>query len=167
MNRVATIVGAVAGGAALLGIGVVVGSQVGEQNDPTLVAAAPAEVTGLKNPQESALLDAYVRASSDFERLIQQVNNKPATEVGPALTQQAVIVRAVKREAQTPELVDAADATSQAMLLISAGVTAGEGGITKEGMEAYKAATEKVKVLTARYQEDNGVASPTPSPATS
>ena len=33
-------------------------------------------------------------------------------------------------------------------------------------MEAYKAATEKVKVLTARYQEDNGVASPTPAAST-
>lgn len=165
MNRVATIVGAVAGGAALLGIGVVVGSNVGDQNETAVVASAPAEVQGLKNPQESALLDTFVRASGDFENLIQQVNKKPAAQVGPALTQQAVIVRAVKREAQTPELRDAADATSQAMLLISAGVTASEGGITKEGMDAYKAATDKVKALTARYQQDNGVASPSPSPS--
>ncbi|MFN8125430.1 MAG: hypothetical protein U0R64_02825 [Candidatus Nanopelagicales bacterium] len=167
MNRVATTVGAVVGGAALLGVGVVVGSQVGQQNEATVVAAAPAEVVGLKNPKESALLDTFVRASSEFEQLIQVANKKPADKIGPALTQQAVIVRAVKREAQTPELRDAADATSQAMLLISAGVTASEGGITQEGMDAYKAATDKVKALTARYQQENGVASPSPSPSPS
>lgn len=163
MNRVVQIGAGILGGVALLGVGVAVGSNVG-QPETIVISQAPAEPVGLSNPQEAVLLQTFVRSATDFQTLIKKAQNGD-TSVGKAMTQQAVTVRAVYRNAQTPELRDAADAVSQAMLLLSAGVTTGEGGVTQEGINAFNAANEKVQVLSDKVVAEKGVGSPSPSPS--
>ncbi len=164
MNRAVTVGGAVLGSVALLGVGVAVGTQVG-QDEATVVAEAAAQVPqGFEDPQEALRLQAFINSAADFQALLDKAT-KGKTDVGEAMIQQAVLVRGIKRTAKTPELRDAADALSQAMLLLSAGFIADEGYITDEGIEVYKAADVKVKALSEKVIADQQAANPSPSPS--
>lgn len=159
MNRAVAVGGSVLGAAALLGVGVAVGTQVGaEQQAETMAAQAAAQVPqGLQDSQEKMRLSAFVASAAQFQQLLDKATrSKPTPELGNGMISQAVTVRAIKRTAATNELRDAADSLSQAMLLIGAGVIANEGGITEEGMAAYKEADAKVSALNERIAAETG-----------
>ncbi len=175
MKRAVAIGGSVVGAAALLGVGVAVGTQVGaEQQAETMAAEAAAQVPqGFADSKEQMRLSAFVSSAGEFQKLLNKATREqPSAQVGNQMIGYAVAVRAIKRTAATNELREAADSLSQAMLFIGAGVIADEGGITQEGIDAYKAADEKVKVLSDKVASDPNVApqgapSPVPSPAAS
>ncbi len=166
MNRAVTIGGAVLGAAVLMGAGVAVGTKVGqEQAAATVAADAAAQVpTGFNAPEEQMRLTAFAQSANEFQGLIKAATKGgPSTEIAKQMTTYAVGVRAIKRTAVTPELREAADTLSEAMLLISAGVLTDEGGITQEGIDAYKAADAQVSELADTVARDQSLA-PTPSP---
>lgn len=175
MKRAVAIGGSVVGAAALLGVGVAVGTQVGaEQQAETMAAEAAAQVPqGFADSKEQMRLSVFVSSADEFQRLLNKATRgQPTIEIGNQMIGHAVTVRAIKRTAATNELRDAADSLSQAMLFIGAGVMADEGGITEEGIAAYKAADEKVKVLSDKVTNDPNLApqsspSTVPSPAAS
>lgn len=168
MNRGIAIGGSVLGAAALLGAGVAVGTQVGAQQQAAVVVAdAAAQVPqGFADPQEQLRLNAFVQSADEFQKLIRKATGDPsATDIGEQMIGYAVAVRSIKRTATTPELRDAADAMSQAMLFIGAGVIADEGGITQEGIDAYKAANEEVVALSNKVAADPAIVPQAPSPS--
>lgn len=150
MNRYVAVAGGVLAGAALLGVGVAVGSQVGEQQ--ALVMAADAK--GPLNSKDMMLLQTFITASNDFDKLaVKARKSKNAQEIGTAMTQQGVIVLAVERNAEGEKLRTTADAVADAMLLIGAGVTVDDGGAVQDGLEQYKIAQQKVVELTTELNE--------------
>lgn len=165
MNRSLQVGGAVLGGVALLGAGVVVGSKVGQ--DTVVVAAAGVQADGGLSQSDTFMTQTFMTASRNFDALLAKVR-KGDTSVGPAMTKQAVAVLAVKRAAQNEQLRSAADSASQAMLLIGAGVTANDGAAVQDGVAAYKDAQQKVIALSEVFS--GGAAqsgSPAPTPSTS
>ncbi len=167
MNRAVTIGGAVLGAAVLMGAGVAVGTKVGqEQAAATVAADAAAQAPkGFAVPEEQMRLSAFAQSAAEFQSLINKATKEGASpEIAEQMTTYAVGVRAVKRTAETAELRDAADSLSEAMLLISAGVLTDEGGITQEGIEAYKAADAKVAQLADTVAREQGLGTPAPAP---
>lgn len=167
MNRAVTIGGAVLGAAVLMGAGVAVGTKVGqEQAAATVAADAAAQAPkGFAVPEEQMRLTAFAQSAAEFQKLINKATKDGASpEIAEQMTTYAVGVRAVKRTAETEELRDAADSLSEAMLLISAGVLTDEGGITQEGIDAYKAADEKVSALAETVAQQQGLSVPTEEP---
>lgn len=164
MNRIAQVAGAVIGGAALLGVGVAVGTRVNPVPEEVLAAAAPAQAP--LNQQDQFLMQAFMTASRDFDALLAKAK-KGNRKVGPAMTEQAVIVLSVKRSAQNEQLRQAADAASQAMLLLGAGLTADNGGAVQDGIAAYKDAQQKVTELGAVLNGETPPPAPPSDPASS
>lgn len=158
MNRFTQVAGALIGGAALLGIGVAVGTRVDPGPEEVLAAAGAQPPI---NQQDQFLMQAFMAASRDFDALLAKAK-KGNKQVGPAMTKQAVIVLSVKRSAQNPQLREAADAVAQAMLLLGAGLTADNGGAVEDGVAAYQHAQEKLAELGAVL---NGEQSPAPVPS--
>lgn len=163
MNRSLQVGGAVLGGVALLGAGVVVGSKVGQ--DTVVVAAASAQTDGPLSQSDTFMTQTFLTASRTFDQLLEKVRKGDAS-VGPAMTKQAVAVLAVKRAAQNEQLRSAADSASQAMLLIGAGVTANDGAAVQDGVTAYKEAQQKVVELGKLFT-GGATSSPAPSPSPS
>ena len=148
MRKSVTVAGGVFAGAAMLGLGMVVGSQVG-QND-ALIAAA--NVEGPVTAQDKILLGTFTNASSNFDALVNRA--RKGKQVGPEMTRQAVAVLNVKRLAAGETLKNTADATAEAMLLIGAGVTANDEGTVKDGIAAYEKAQEAIVTLAEEINPD-------------
>jgi len=159
MNRTLGIAGGALAGVTLLGVGIAVGSQVGQQE--ALVAAADAQ--GPFSTQDTFLLQSFIRASDQFEKLVPKAQK--AKPVGEEMTKQAVVVLNVKRSTDSPELHDAAEAVGQAMLLIGAGITANDGSTVNDGLQQYKIGQEKVEILTNKIAEDQVDKGMVPAPA--
>ncbi len=142
MRKALAIGGGILAGVALLGVGVAVGSNVG-QEEQIVVATSDAE--GPLNQQDQLLIAEFSNISGSFDQLIVKVQKgKP---VGEQITRNAVAALNVGRLANNEALKEAATATGDAMLLIGAGVTANDEQTTAEGVEAYQAAQEKIVEL--------------------
>lgn len=167
MNRAVAVGGSVLGAAVLMGAGVMVGTQIGaEQQAATTAAEAAAQIPqGFADPKEKLRLGAFVDSAAKFQTLLDKATStQPTDAIGNEMIRNAVTVRAITRTANTQELRDAAESLSQAMLLIGAGVLADEGGITQEGIDAYKAADEKVQALSEKLKLDPAIV-PSPAPS--
>ena len=159
MRKALAIGGGVLAGVALLGIGVAVGSNVGQEE--VVVVASDAE--GPLNQQDQILIGEFSNISGTFDQLIIKVQkSKP---VGEQITRNAVAALNVGRLANNESLKEAATATGEAMLLIGAGVTANDEQTTADGVEAYQAAQEKIVELAQEVNPDFGNESGEPSTA--
>jgi hypothetical protein len=148
VRKIVTIAGGVLGGAAMLGIGMAVGSQV-NQND-ALIAAA--NVESPVTAQDKLLLGTFTQASSNFDALVKRAQQ--GKQVGPEMTRQAVAVMNVKRLAAGDTLRATAETTADAMLLIGAGVTANDEETVREGIAEYEKAQESVVQLAQEINPD-------------
>ncbi len=158
MQKTMALVGGVLGGAALLGVGVAVGAQVGQEQ--ALIAAADAQ--GPLTAQDKLLLGSFTQASQNFDMLVARAQK--GKQVGPQMTRQAVSVLNVKRLSASEPLRNAADTTSKAMLLIGAGVTTDDTGTVEEGIEAYGEARQALVELAREINPDAEIADPTTQP---
>ena len=159
MRKALAIGGGVLAGVALLGIGVAVGNNVGQEE--VVVVASDAE--GPLNQQDQILIGEFSNISGTFDQLIIKVQKgKP---VGEQITRNAVAALNVGRLANNESLKEAATATGEAMLLIGAGVTANDEQTTADGVEAYQAAQEKLVDLAKEVNPDFGNESGEPSTA--
>lgn len=154
MNRVVVIVAAVVLGIALLGVGIAVGSKIGEEQ--ALVAAA--EEQGPWTDKDALILPTFSEASQKFERLIEKARN--GQDVSQQLTRQAVIVLHVEESAEGKKFKAVVGETGDAMLLLSAGVTTDDAATVEQGIEAYRKAQAKLmeladEVNAARGQPDS------------
>lgn len=148
MHKAAAVVGGVLGGAALLGVGMAVGSQVGQEQ--ALIAAANAD--GPLTAQDKLLLGSFTQASGNFDELVARA--RKGKQVGPEMTKQAVSVLNIKRLAASEPLRNAAEATAEAMLLLGAGITANDEGTVKEGVAAYEEAQDALVELAREINPD-------------
>jgi hypothetical protein len=96
-----------------------VGTGGGQQQAAVVVADAAAQAPqGFADTQEQLRLNAFVQSADQFRAHPQGHGDPSATDIGEQMIGTAVAVRSIKRTATTPELRDAADAMSQAMLFI-------------------------------------------------
>lgn len=156
MNKAVAAAGGVLGAAAMLGVGMLVGNQVGREQ--ALLAAAGAE--GPLTAQDKLLLGSFTQAAENFDTLVAKAQK--GKQVGPQMTRQAVAVLNVKRLAASDPLRNAADATAEAMLLIGAGVTTNDTGTVQEGVDAYQQAREALVDLARELNPELQFADPTP-----
>ena len=162
MRKALMIGGGVLAGAALLGVGVAVGSNVGQEE--VVVAASDAE--GPLNQQDQLLIGEFTNVTRSFDQLIVKVQ-KGKISVGEQITKNAVASLNIGRLAANESLKEAATVTGEAMMLIGAGVTANDEQTTREGVEAYQVAQETIVDLAQEInpeaiQEQSGDSSDAP-----
>lgn len=151
MSRLVTVIAAVVGGVALLGVGLLLGTKMGEEQ--AQVAAADAQ--GPLSQKDSLILPTFSEASGKFDSLL--IKAKDGKNVSKQLTEQAVIVLKVERAAEAPDFKEAVGDTGDAMLLLSAGLVADDGDTVEVGIAAYQKAQEKLFEIANEINELNGV----------
>jgi hypothetical protein len=151
VQKAVAIGGGIMAGAAMLGIGMAVGAQVGQQQ--ALIAAADAQ--GPLTSQDRILLRTFSQAADDFDALVARA--RKGKQVGDEMTREAVTVLNVKRLSASDGLRNAADATAQAMLLIGAGISTNDQGTVQDGVDAYREAQQKLVELARELNPDANI----------